>query len=417
VSRHEQFEEICAAASIGEASPEDLALLEKHASLCQRCRSLYADYLAMAARHFASVKQEPHLSAEEAEECLDSELLTQRFFKRAQREGITFSSPIAQRSERPRDRLLASVIWFERSQAIAAMVVVTVAISAGYYGVSRLRKNRSAIAVADASFEPSEKRIQELAEKKRALEVQVSELTSELLRANEQLNDRDAEHNTRDQDHQRIELERNSLAAELTKLREELAEYKVAAVAAQLQLAGQRDRADGMERELAGNRVRIADLNEQVEGRSMELEKERELLAMGHDVTDLMGARNLHIVDVVDTDARGKTRPAFGRIFFTEGKSLVFYAYDLNESKMQKANYQYRVWAKKERGNEQVQSLGIFYSDDKLQKRWVFKCNDPKILSEIDSVFVTLEPASNLAERPKGPNLMYAYLHGQPNHP
>jgi predicted nucleic acid-binding protein len=74
----------------------------------------------------------------------------------------------------------------------------------------------------------------------------------------------------------------------------------------------------------------------------------------------------------------GKTQPAFGRIFFTEGKSLVFYAYDLNDSKMQKANYQYGVWAKKEGGDKQVQRLGIFYSDDKAQRRWVFKCNDPR---------------------------------------
>jgi hypothetical protein len=130
-----------------------------------------------------------------------------------------------------------------------------------------------------------------------------------------------------------------------------------------------------------------------------------------------MGARNLHIVDVVDTDAHGKTRPAFGRVFFTEGKSLVFYAFDLNEAKIEKANYQYRIWAKQEGGDKQIRNLGIFYSDDKAQRRWAFKCNDPIILSEIDSVFVTLEPAGSDPFRPKGPNLMYAYLRASPNHP
>ena len=130
-----------------------------------------------------------------------------------------------------------------------------------------------------------------------------------------------------------------------------------------------------------------------------------------------MATRNLHIVDIVDTDPRGKTRPSFGRIFFTEGKSLVFYAYDLNEAKIEKANYEYRIWARKEGPDRQVRNLGIFYSDNKEQRRWVFKCNDPKILNEIDSVFVTLEPSNSKPAQPKGPDLMYAYLRGQPNHP
>src|SRR5262249_11718630 len=106
-----------------------------------------------------------------------------------------------------------------------------------------------------------------------------------------------------------------------------------------------------------------------------------------------------------------------GRVFFTEGKSLIFYAYDLNEAKIEKANYQYRVWAKKEGPEKQVRSLGIFYSDDHAQRRWVFKCDDPKILTDIDSVFVTLEPAGADPLHPKGSNLMYAYLRARANHP
>jgi hypothetical protein len=99
-----------------------------------------------------------------------------------------------------------------------------------------------------------------------------------------------------------------------------------------------------------------------------------------------MGARNLHILDVVDTDTRGKSRPAFGRIFFTEGKSLLFYAYDLNEAKLEKADYQYQVWAEKEGLSGQAEKLGIFYSDDKAQNRWVFKCDDQIAIRLIQKV-------------------------------
>src|SRR5260370_2181084 len=134
-------------------------------------------------------------------------------------------------------------------------------------------------------------------------------------------------------------------------------------------------------------------------------------------VTGLRVARNLHIVEVVDTDPGGKSRPAFGRIFFTEDKSLIFYAYDLNEQKMQKANYQYQIWAKKEGPNRRPLRLGLFYSDDKTQRRWMFRYDDPKILREIDSVFVTFERSDNDPSHLAGPSLMYAYLRDLPHHP
>ena len=161
----------------------------------------------------------------------------------------------------------------------------------------------------------------------------------------------------------------------------------------------------------------MSDTTEKLDDESNALSRERELLGKSRDITALMGARNLHILDVVDTDTRGKSRPAFGRIFFTEGKSLLFYAYDLNEAKLQKADYQYQVWAKKEGSSGHAEKLGIFYSDDKAQNRWVFKCDDPKVIKEIDSVFVTLGQPNSDPTHPKGLPLMYAYLHTAANHP
>jgi hypothetical protein len=203
----------------------------------------------------------------------------------------------------------------------------------------------------------------------------------------------------------------------LKNVQDALAQSQGVAASAQREAAKQQSHSSDIEAALLADQVKIRDLTEELSDKSAMLGQERQLLALGHDVSDLMGARNLHIVDVVDTDPKGKTRPAFGRIFFTEGKSLVFYAYDLNGTKIQKTDYQYRVWAKQEGSDRRVRSLGIFYSDDKAQRRWVFKCNDPKILSEIDSVFVTLEPSGSDPSQPKGPNMMYAYLRGQPNHP
>lgn len=211
--------------------------------------------------------------------------------------------------------------------------------------------------------------------------------------------------------------DRAALMARLEDLQRRLAESQAEAAKAQLEAATLRGRASDADATSVAAQFRIQELTRELKGKTAAWNQERQLLALGHDVTNLMGARNLHIVDVVDTDPRGGTRPAFGRIFFTEGKSLVFYAYDLNEAKIQKANYEYRIWARKESTDHQVRSLGIFYADNKAQRRWVYKCNDPKVLNEIDSVFVTLEPAKENSSQPKGPSLMYAYLRGQPNHP
>jgi hypothetical protein len=46
-------------------------------------------------------------------------------------------------------------------------------------------------------------------------------------------------------------------------------------------------------------------------------------------------------------------------------------------------------------------SLGIFYVDDQKQNRWVLKFEDPRVLAEIESVFVTVEPQGGSA-RPTG---------------
>ena len=39
------------------------------------------------------------------------------------------------------------------------------------------------------------------------------------------------------------------------------------------------------------------------------------------------------VVDAYDPDANGKTEKAVGRVFYTQGKSLVFYTYDLSASR------------------------------------------------------------------------------------
>ena len=426
--KHDQFEEICAAAAIGEASPEELAELERHAMECAACRESYSAYLGLVARQFAAAAEQSELSPEEARECLNSEGLTRRFFERAQREGIAFSRDAAG----GRHKILSLPLSFRRHWvsrvpgfSAAAAVVALIVLSALYtthrgkvpilravLGRSEQQQRLLPVAMSDVNQQLADLRSLNL-----QLASQVQQLTTELRNDNQEAIRAGAELKSATRDRERVTSDRDALLSELKNAQQKLAASEAAVASAEQQLAQANTQTYDLQASLVADRLRIQELTGQLSEKSAALDRERQLLVLGHDVNALMGARNLHIVDVVDTDARGKTRHAFGRIFFTEGKSLIFYAYDLNEAKIEKANYQYRIWAKKEGQDPRVQKLGIFYSDDKSQRRWVFKCNDPKILNEIDSVFVTLEPANSDAARPKGSNLMYAYLRGQPNHP
>jgi hypothetical protein len=60
--------------------------------------------------------------------------------------------------------------------------------------------------------------------------------------------------------------------------------------------------------------------------------------------------------------------------------------------------------------------LGIFYEDNTAKKRWVLKFNDPKVLEQIDAVFVTVEPKGG-SHKPSGKPVLDAYLQLPPNHP
>ena len=129
-----------------------------------------------------------------------------------------------------------------------------------------------------------------------------------------------------------------------------------------------------------------------------------------------MGARNLHIIDVEDVEeARGSRQPV-GRVFYTEGKSLIFYAFDLEKRRKSLEKYSFQAWGQRESKGGAVQSLGVFVNEDLGRSPWVLKCDDPKLLAQIDSVFVTIEPKGG-SDRPQGRQLMYAYLRANPNHP
>jgi hypothetical protein len=132
-----------------------------------------------------------------------------------------------------------------------------------------------------------------------------------------------------------------------------------------------------------------------------------------------MGARKLYIADVFDVDSGSRTKKPFGRVFYTQGKSLIFYAFDLDRQHGVVNANTFQVWGQKEtaQGEQALPlNLGILYMDNETNRRWVMRFDDPKQLAEIDAVFVTVEPRGG-SQKPTTKPFLYALLRNDANHP
>jgi hypothetical protein len=161
--------------------------------------------------------------------------------------------------------------------------------------------------------------------------------------------------------------------------------------------------------------AKVDDLTRVLQDREASLGQQEELLSHDRDIRELMGARDLYIAEVYDVGDNGATRKPYGRVFCTKGKSLIFYAYDLDQQETKRAQT-FQAWGRRGPDFKQALNLGIFYEDNAAKKRWVLKMDDPKTLAQIDAVFVTIEPHGG-SNKPSGKPLLFAYLRVNPNHP
>ena len=168
--------------------------------------------------------------------------------------------------------------------------------------------------------------------------------------------------------------------------------------------------------ELTGLSVRNDALSQEALSKVKYAERQQKLLATDHDIRDILGSRSLHIIDVYDVSGQGELERPFGRIFYTEGKSLIFYAFDLDLQKGLRRGAVFQAWGQKGEAKENPRSLGTFYMDDSAQNRWVLKVDDSKALSRIDYVYVT-DNSRKETVKPKGKPLLSAFLNGPANHP
>lgn len=419
MQEHSRYEELCTQASVGQISAEELSELLAHTETCDFCKDLQAELLEINSLWLTQAqKLEPDVYDPQS-------TLRKNILRTLESAGAEFSAPVRKEiAERPDTVGGFRFGSFHSPAPVWAAALIVVASAVGF-GVGSLRRSSSVpdkiiaarstpsapaatievkalvrppdkaelLAAQRAEADPQQKLAASEAEKVR--------LQSEMKAVTEQIA---ALQDTRDR-----------LARALAELKATAAQDHAAALTAQAQLRILEEGQASKDAELVAAQYRLREMEDRLSQQSAVAERDRQLatLASSSEMQDVIGSRNLHIIDVADVDNGGVRKP-FGRVFYTEGKSLIFYAYDLANTKGKQTFY---AWGHREGDPHSTRALGALINDDQQQRRWVFRYNDTKVLAGIDSVSVTLESSDKPGDKPKGKKLLNAFLGTPPNHP
>ncbi len=397
----------------GYLSEEELSDLQRHAETCAECRNARAEFRELVYSCLPLTESRLHRIVGMAMN-RPNPGATERFIRRASMEGLAFSRDVRSLDSSPRWHLrFAAPAWGLAALLIAFMFGLH---PSGHAPVQRSQENATQaqqqheqLTRQNSSLDGEVSRLQHaLAEQQRETDDLRAQLASQNVAASSARHDKELALSTAT-----LSASHNAQSLEEAEAQRKTLEKQLADTEAQLARLNQARASD--QADLVAAQAHINELSEQLKTATTNVDMERQLASAGKDVRDLMGARQLHVVDVRDTDPNGKAGKAFGRVFLTEGKSLIFYAFDLTDAKKINAKQTFQVWGQQEGKASSLRSLGFLYVDDKTQRRWALKTDDPAAVKEIDSVFVTLEPEGG-AKKPSSQRLLYAYL-GEANHP
>jgi len=440
---HGRYEEMCALAATAQLGGKEMSELNAHISTCDSCR----EFLWSLGQ--VSVQVMPLLAENgaPAADIVPADGMRDRFLARIGSEelvnevnvgshlhpfvvkelpSLTFEREQGGERARHVEPVLSGpksrLFWLlSRSAAVMALCVIvgTTAFYAGVWKGKHTPQQSAQVQVPSTEASAPNSQVGK-SDRLSQLEGQKSQLESTLAKLKQEFS--------------ASQGEKQSLSDELTTAKDKLAALAIEGKSAsehssaelqeaQNKVATLQSRAEALSQRLAESEVKLGiqkqmreDLAAKLDTTEEELRRQNDLKSAKLELGDLVATRNLHIVDVYDADSNGKRQRSFGRVFYIEGKSLVFYAYDLDAPGQFKANVVFHVWGEKVGVKEVACSLGILHKDDG-QSRWAMTFDDPRVLVKINSVFVTTEVASKQYNEPHGKKVLYAYLGNQPNHP
>lgn len=438
---NERYAELCALAMTGALSDLEASELKAHFLQCPQCARLLTDY-----EDFISVDM-----AKLAGELADSEELSatapswsraeakKKLLAEVERRSVGANGSSSNHvllSSYPRSWRWLKVL---RAWAIAAALLLTVALSyqVGFKRASiqtgRVHPRTDAPPMAPAAKPtPTDSRelasaraeLAQLRQKLRESDSAVQRAARRAERDEAEIAELRATELSLDEGSKRLNEENGaqvkiieSFSAEKTGLQQQMQNTRTLLQHANADLEGARqDRQRALLR-TASLETEVSALNARLHTVDTTTKQQEQFLASDRDIRELMGARQLYIADVFDVNQDGKNSKAFGRVFYTKGKSLIFYAFDLDRQSGLREAKAFQAWGRGDGARSSAVSLGIFYLDSEANRRWTLKADDPNALAQISAVFVTAEPTGG-SKKPSGKPFLFAYLRSlPPNHP
>jgi hypothetical protein len=421
---HQKFKELAALAQRGELTGNERRTLDRHLQICASCREVYAEYSLISSEGMPLLAA-AHGYVDESQPW-DDRAVRNKLLARvegAERPGSSLTKPAVLHVSRVTSRRNIATSW---ATAIAACVLVSVAFGAYHLG-SRVHKvagqPAAAVSLQPGDLSAEKKTLDNLialqAARMSRLQLQVSSSQQEITRLRDALHAAESRSTAsttakaaKDEEFRQVVEQRDGLAA---RLRDAQQAYQ----SAQTELTSLRAEHDRVVLRTTSLESKIDELSASSHDQERRLKDDEQFLSSDRDIRELMGARKLYIADVFDVDSGSRTRKPFGRVFYTQSKSLIFYAFDLDHEPGVKNASAFQVWGQRdfESGEKNhATNLGILYMDSESNRRWVLRLEDPKQLAEIDAVFVTVEPHGG-SQKPTGKPFLYALLRKEANHP
>jgi hypothetical protein len=431
IEPHDEFLELCAVATSGQLTDEEQKKLGEHLAACSSCREAMQQYEAVvehAIPVIAAKETSDHgeldrdWSLDEAEAALFARIGREEKSPRQVREDRA-------QTKRPGDTrrvfpFAGTATWRGVWALYAAGILLSVALGICAYLVGIHRGITTAQFVPPSTQKPGalEEQLSDAGHDREVARLQIEQRDREIAVLRRQLDQQSRVIGQMRETQDRFAHDLSAGDAgkqDLIRQRTELAQ-KFDAARSNAQAL--QSKLDSLAQQSSDDVIRgkaleakVNDLTQQLRERDAALDQQQQLLAHDRDIRELMGARDLYIAEVYDVARTGETQKPYGRVFYTKGKSLIFYAYDLDQTGLKNAST-FQAWGRRGPDQKQALNLGIFYIDSAAKKRWVLKFDDPKTLAQIDAVFVTVEPNGG-SHKPSGKSLLFAYLKVDPNHP
>jgi hypothetical protein len=404
--------------------------LEAHLSTCHQCREIHREYQILATVGMPLLAT-AHPNLEEDTEWDDSQVRQRLLFRVRKQQSAANSLANSLEDTLFRQKVLYPYFLGSPARqwitgALAACLLVTVSLASYHLGrathdtakqpLPSIQEKMRDLAVQKSSvddlLQKQATRIIQVEDRSTRQQQEVSRLQAALHALEQRSVQLLAAKSESEERVLAVSRQRDSLTAQLQQAEQS---YR----SAQVELASLRVEYDRARLRMTALESKNDDLAASNRGLEQKLTDTDRLLASDRDIRELMGARKLYIADVFDVDSGSRTRKPFGRIFYTQKKSLIFYAFDLDRQPGVKNTSIFQVWGQKDAEltkNARATNLGILYVDGESNRRWVLRLDDPKQLAEIDAVFVTVEPHGG-SSKPTGKPLLYALLRKEANHP